>query len=82
MIKRDVVVVGEQCLHRTKVFSGSCTNYPASEEVGGAQEAGRKRSRDSWSQLTSGISHTTWHHTQHVKLAQRRKKGGYSEFWY
>ena len=44
------------------------------KEAEGAQGFGRGHSWDSWPQLTKGISHTMWHHAQHIKL--EKKEGG------
>ena len=38
--------------------------HPTSKQAGGAQEVGRRHSRDSWPQLTQGISHPVWCHAE------------------
>ena len=57
------------------------SHHPTSEEAGGAQEAGRGHSWDSWPQLTKGIFHTIWHHAQHIKLGKEEGRGGHLEWW-
>ena len=49
--------------------------HPTSEQAGGAQEAGRGHSQDSWPQLTKGMSHTIGHHAQHIKLGEEEVGG-------
>ena len=45
------------------------------EEAGGAQEAWRGHSHDSWPRLTQGIFHAVWHHAQHIKLREEEGRG-------
>ena len=57
------------------------SHHPTSEEAGGAQEAGRGHSRDSWPQLTKGIFHTISHHAQHRKLGEGGGRAERLERW-
>ena len=51
--------------------------HPTSEQAGGAQEAGRGHSRDSWPQLTKGIVHTIGCHAQLIKLGEEEGRWGH-----
>ena len=44
--------------------------HPTSEWTGGAQEAGRGHSQDSWPKLAKGIFHTLWHLAQCINWGQ------------
>ena len=57
------------------------SHHPTSEWAGGAQGVGRGHSRDSWPQLTKGISHTIWRHAQHIKLGEEEGRRAHLERW-
>lgn len=50
----DILVVAQWCLFQVKDFQ-----FPMLCQRAGAQEAVKKHSQDSWSELTKGIFHTT-----------------------
>ena len=56
--------------------------HPTSEEAGGAQGVWSGHSWDSWPQLTKGISHTIWHHAQHIELGGGGGSRGHLEWWH
>ena len=53
-------------------FSFSC---PADEKAGGAQEAGRGHSQDSWPKVAKGIFHTKWRHAQYINWGELAGRG-------
>ena len=66
-------IIAWAALHRVKAFS-ALSPHPSSERAGGAQEAGRGHSRDSWPQLTKGIFHVSTSCSAY-KARGRRKAG-------
>lgn len=58
-----------------KAFSVSYSTHSTNKEAGCAQGTGRGHSQESWRQMTKGMFHIMWHHSQYIKEEERESFG-------